>query len=155
MSSDLPSQLLSVFATDSEGTPETTLRSGDSIDSNGTAIPFDFERDAVSDDYLTQYHCGVAYLDAASWRHYLPMLGEFALRHLDSNSLVVGALIASLRPPDRDPSRLASLDSLQETVMRELLEILAYSLASVWQEEARQALDEWWINGARYRPKSG
>ena len=155
MSGELLSRMRSAFAADAEGTPQTTLRSGDSIDSYGAAIPFDSERDAVSHDYLTQYHCGVVYLDASSWRHYLPTLGEFAVRHLDSNSPVIGALIASLRPPDRDPPRLASLDPLQETVVRELLEILACSSASVWQEEARQAMDEWWIDGARYRPKSG
>jgi hypothetical protein len=150
---NLFSRLRSAFAADSERTPEITLRSGDSIDSYGTAVPFDSERDAVSDDYLTQYHCGVAHLDAGSWRHYLPALGQFALRHLGSNSLVVGALIASLRPPDRDPPRLASLDSLQESVMREVLDALAYTSASVWKAEACQALEEWWVDGALYRPK--
>jgi hypothetical protein len=56
---------------------------------------------------------------------------------------------------DRDPPRLESLDSVQEAAMRELLEVLAYSSASLWQAEACQALEEWWIDGALYRPRSG
>jgi hypothetical protein len=74
--------------------------------------------------------------------------------NLESHSLVVEALIASLRPPDRDPPRLGSLDSVQAGVVRELLEVLAYSPKSVYQAQACQALEEWWIEGALYRPTS-
>jgi hypothetical protein len=154
MADNLTGRLETTFATDLAKTPATTLRSGDSVDSYGASIPFDPEIDVVSDDYLTKYCWGVTYLDAESWRYYLPALGAFALRHLESNSLVVDALIASLRPPDREPPRLGSLDSVQEAVVRELLEVLAYSPESAHQAEACQALEEWWIDGALYRPTS-
>jgi hypothetical protein len=154
MTDDLTERLEAGFATDLAKTPATTLRSGDSVDSYGESIPFDREIDVVSDDYLTKYCWGVTYLDAESWRYYLPALGAFALRHLESSSLVVGALIASLRPPDREPPRLGSLNSVQEALVREVLEVLAYSPKSVYQAEACQALEEWWIDGALYRPTS-
>jgi len=155
MATDLIARLLAAFATDLSKTPSMTLRAGNSIDSYGATIPFDPEVDVVCDDYLTKYPWGVSHLDVQSWRHYLPSLSAFALRHLDSNSLVTDALIASLRPPDRDPPRLGSLNPAQEGVVREVLEALAYSSSSVWQAEACQALEEWWIDGALYRPRSG
>lgn len=154
MAQDLIARLEAAFAADRTITPATTLRSGDFLGSYCTTIPFDLEMDVVSADYLTKYCGGVIFLDAASWRHYLPALGSFALRSLNSSSPVVEALIASLRPPDRDPPRLASLDSIQEALMRELLETLAFRAESVYQAEACQALEEWWIDGALYRPAS-
>src|SRR5690242_2519362 len=114
MAHDLIARLQAGFAADLTRTPATTLRSGDSLDSYGGSIPFDREVDAVCDGYLARYCWGVNYLDAESWRYYLPALGAFALRHLESSSLVVDALIASLRPPDREPPRLGSLDPVQE-----------------------------------------
>ena len=53
--------------------------------------------------------------------------------------------------PDRDPPRLASLNATQQSVMKDVLEVLAYSPDSIWQAEACQALEEWWIDGALYR----
>jgi hypothetical protein len=64
----------------------------------------------------------------------------------------VGALIASLRPPDRDPPRLASLSPAQEKVIRELLQVLAFGEGSAWQRDACQALEKWWIENPLYRP---
>jgi hypothetical protein len=58
----------------------------------------------------------------------------------------------SLRPPDREPPRLASLSPAQERVVRQLLEVLAFAEDSVWQENACQALEEWWIENPLYRP---
>jgi hypothetical protein len=94
---------------------------------------------------------GIPHLDPASWRHYLPALGALALDSLLSGSSAVSGLIQSLRPPDRDPPRLASLDKVQEAVIRELLEALAFSSESIWQAQACQALEEWWIENSLYR----
>jgi hypothetical protein len=58
----------------------------------------------------------------------------------------------SLRPPDREPPRLASLSPAQERVVRQLLEALAFAEDSVWQADACQALEEWWIENPLYRP---
>jgi hypothetical protein len=153
MAPDLPARLLAAFASDLAEPPAMTLRSGDACDSYGPPLPAEHEIDVVSDEYLTRYASGVAHLDAGSWRHYVPALGELALRHTDSNSMVVSAFIQSLRPPDRDPPRLGSLNSVQEDVLREVLEVLAYSPKSIWQAEACQALEEWWIEPALYRPR--
>ena len=54
---------------------------------------------------------GLAYLDAQSWRHYLPRLIDYALRRPDDPAMVAEALVRSLRPPDRYPPRLASLSN--------------------------------------------
>ena len=155
MAHDLTARFREVFAADLALVPPMTLRQGDAIDSYGTAPPRSETGDTVTDSYLEQYSCGLAHLDAASWRHYLPSLADLAQRHVGSNSNAVGALIASLRPPDRDPPRLASLTSSQEAAIRELLELLAFSPNSGWQTEACQALEEWWIEGALYRAKAG
>ena len=132
-----------------------TLRQANAIDSYASAPAPDPAADAVSDTYLEQYCWGLPHLDPASWRHYMPALAEFALRHIGTNSNAVGSLIHSLRRPDRDPPRLASLTSAQEAVVRELLEMLAFSPESAWQAEACQALEEWWIENPRYRAQAG
>ena len=43
-------------------------------------------------------------------------------------------------------SRLRSLSAIEEAVVREVLEVLAHSVESIWQAEACQALEEWWID---------
>lgn len=154
LADDFGARFREAFAADLGSIPQMTLRQADAIDSYAETPPLDRATDAISDTYLEQYSCGVAHLDAASWRHYLPALAEFAQRNLRSNSNVVGSLIASLRPPDRDPPRLASLNATQESLVRELLELLAFSPESTWQGEACQALEEWWIEGSLYRPKA-
>jgi hypothetical protein len=148
---DLIAQLTVAFAGDLECPPRMTLRSGDAVDSFGVKQPYYVELDAVTDQYLSRYTWGMAHLDAESWRHYLPSFAAFALRNLQSNEVVVTAFIQSLRPPDRDPPRLASLSAAQQSVMKDVLEVLAYSPDSIWQAEACQALEEWWIDGALYR----
>jgi hypothetical protein len=152
MSSALAARFRDAFASDLATAPGMTLRQGDAIDSYAQAPFFDAAADAISDAYLEHYCWGLAHLDAASWRHYLPALAELAERHLGVSSNAVGSLIASLRPPDRDPPRLASLSAAQEALVRELLEVLAFSPGSIWQAEACQALEEWWIEDAQYRP---
>jgi hypothetical protein len=137
---ELAAALKVVFAADLAIRPATTLRSGDAEDSYGAEIPFDPDLDIVTDDYLERFSFGVSYLDAASWRHYLPALGTHALKYRSEGSNAVGALIASLRPPDRDPPRLASLSPAQENVIRELLDVLAFAEDSVWQRDANGQL---------------
>jgi hypothetical protein len=131
-----------------------TLRQGDAIDSGKTPPPRDAS-DVVSNDYLEKYCWGMAYLDPVSWRHYLPAFAELAQRCFNSRSNAIDHLINSLRPPDRDPPRLASLTPLQEAVIRELLEFLAFSAESAWQDQAIQTLEEWWVEDAHYRAKAG
>jgi hypothetical protein len=46
-------------------------------------------------------------------------------------------------------------EQVQERMMRDVLEALAYSSSSGWQDEACQALEEWWIDGALFRPREG
>ena len=60
-----------------------TLRGGDALDRDQPAPPFDVLVDAISDDYLEAHPWGSGWLDAASWRHYLPFMMEYALRHID------------------------------------------------------------------------
>ncbi len=148
---NLKRRLRNAFAVDAALSPALTLRGANAIDSYTEPPPFDAEQDACSPGYLEAHAWGIHHLDPASWRHYLPALGELALDSLSSGSSAVSGLIQSLRPPDRDPPRLASLDVAQETVIRELLEVLAFTPESIWQTEACQALEEWWIENPLYR----
>jgi hypothetical protein len=105
---------------------------------------------------LEQYaFWGLGYLDAQSWRHYLPRLIAYALRHPDDPHMVVEALVSSLRAPDRYPPRLSTLTADQEAVIVAFLEHVA--LRPEWtdlQQDAQQALEEWWLPNPRSRPTS-
>jgi len=130
-----------------------TLRGGNAVDSYDTAEPFDPAQDAPIDGYLEGFaFWGLGYLDARSWRHYLPRLIGYAFRRPDDPAMVVEALVRSLRPPDRYPPRLATLTADQEAVIVAFLETLALGddFAHV-RDDARQALEEWWLPGARHR----
>lgn len=131
-----------------------SLRGGDAADSYDEPPPFDAALDAITDDYLCRYTWGVGYLDPASWRHYLPHMIEHALRNHARGSDVADALLNSLRPPDREPSRLASLSTEQEAVVVEVLDFLAFAPDSRHQDLACQVLEEWWVPGALYRKPS-
>src|SRR5262249_60910870 len=64
------------------------------------------------------------------------------------------ALMRSWRRRDRYPPRLATLTAEQETVVVAFLETLALGDGSGhMQEDAQQALEEWWLPGARHRPR--
>jgi hypothetical protein len=152
---DLGARFREAFAAELAAAPPMTLRQGDAIDSFGVAPSPDEVLDAVADTYLERYCQGLPFLDPTSWRHYLPALADYAQRHLRSGSIVIDSLISSLRPPDREPPRLASLDAAQEGAVRGLLELLAFSPESTWHSQACQALEEWWIEDAQYRPKAG
>ena len=93
--------------------------------------PFDSARDEPTDEYLEGFaFWGLAYLDAQSWRHYLPRLIDYALRRPDDPAMVAEALVRSLRPPDRYPPRLASLSAEQEAVVTAFLEHVALGEAT-------------------------
>jgi hypothetical protein len=130
-----------------------TLRGGNAVDSYDQAEPFDAERDQPSDDYIEAFaFWGLAYLDAKSWRHYLPKLIDYALRRPDDPAMAVEALIRTLRPPDRYPPRLATLTPEQEAAIVAFLESVALEdRDDSLREDAQQALEEWWLPDARSR----
>lgn len=149
--SSLVAELFSAFAPEVAAAPSVTLRAGNDLDDYEQPSQFDPAADSICDAYLESYSWGIAHLDAASWRHYLPHLIEYALRHRHDNSLVVDALLSALRPPDRDPPRLASLSQRQESLITRFLEALAFGESSAHQDLACQVLDEWWVPNALYR----
>ena len=119
---------------------------------------YDHVLDEPTDAYLERYtFWGQTFLDAASWRHYLPHWIDYAVRHAtDRTTMVVDGLLASLRPPDREPPRLASLTREQEAVVVTLLQHAASGSDPVYDAVlARQVLEEWWMPNARFRPARG
>lgn len=60
----------------------------------------------------------------------------------------------SLRPPDRQPPRLASLNEKQEAVIAAFLLYLCFSGGSVNRDFACQVLEEWWLPDSLYRRRS-
>lgn len=143
------------FRADTEAVPPLTLRGGHAIDGYDEAEPFNDGRDEPTDAYIEAYaFWGLGYLDARSWRHYLPRLISYAFRRPDDPAMAVEAVIRSLRPPDRYPPRLATLTAEQEAVVVTFLEVLALGDHSGHsQDDAQQALEEWWLPGARHRPR--
>jgi uncharacterized protein DUF6714 len=142
------------FEADAQEPPALTLRGANGVDSYEQPARFDLTADEPTDAYLEGFaFWGLAYLDAASWRHYLPRLIDYAFRRPDDPAMVTEALVRSLRPPDRYPPRLASLSAGQESVVRSFLEEVALGdrFPHV-QFDAQQALEEWWLPNARARP---
>ena len=141
------------FRDDAATIPAMTLRGGAAVDGYAAPPAHDPEADEPSDAYLEAYaYWGLAYLDPGSWRHYLPGLIDYALRHLDDpGSMVTEGLLWSLRPPDREPPRLASLSGEQEAVVVATLDLLAFDERSVCREFAMQVLEEYWVPNALYR----
>ena len=151
--SELVSEAFAAFAAEVAAMPSLSLRAGNALDEYNEPPPFDASLDSISDAYLERFPWGIGFLDAASWRHVLPFLIEYALRNVERGSNVTDALLSSLRPPDREPPRLASLSVEQELVVTRFLDVLAFSKGSLHQELACQVLEEWWAPGALYRPK--
>ena len=146
-----------VFRSDLDAIPAMTLRGGSAVSGYDAPPPYDPDIDAPTDSYLETYAFdGVGFLDASSWRHYLPRLIDYALRNIASNApgtMAIDGLLWALRPPDRDPPRLASLTAEQEAVIVAVLDELAFAPDSVYQADAMQVLQEWWIPNALYRPR--
>ncbi len=160
MNQELIQNAYDVFHDNSVKEPPMTLRAGDAIDSYDIPPNYDEELDKLTDDYLQQYaYFALPFLDAISWRYYLPFLIDFALRHYTpeaapESSIVVEGTLSSLRPPDREPPRLAVLTTEQESVIIKFLDILAFDENSDYQDYAMQVLEEYWIQGALYREEN-
>ncbi len=143
-----------VFRADAETPPPLTLRGGNAVDGYDQPMAFDVAEDEPTDAYLEGFaFWGLVYLDAQSWRHYLPRLIDYASRHPDDPAMAAEALVRSMRPPDRYPPRLATLTGEQEDLVRSFLEHIAFGdgLPHL-QGEAQQALEEWWLPNPRSRP---
>lgn len=154
--SELLRKARDAFRTESAELPALTLRGANAVDGYDRPEPYDAEVDASSDEYLERFSFwAMPYLDARSWRHYLPRFIEYALAHPDDPAMVVEAVVRSLRPPDRVPTRLTTLSSDQEAVVTSFLELLALGDdADGPGGEARTALEEWWLPGTYLRPQS-
>ena len=148
------SRAFDAFRDDVANPPPLTLRGGNAVDGYDPPMPFDPVEDEPTDGYFERFaFWGLGYLDAHSWRHYLPRLIDYAFRHPDDPAMAIEALVRSLRPPDRYPPRLATLTADQESAVREFLEQAAMGDATPHlQTEAQQALEEWWLPNARCRP---
>ena len=139
------------FSAEASAVPTVSLRAGNALDDYRTPPPFDPALDAITDDYLRRYSWGIGYLDAFSWRHYLPHLIEHAVRCHPTGSDITDALLQNLRPPDRG-DRFAAMTVEQEAVVVRMLDLVAFSDASPHAAGAQVALEEWWAPGALYRP---
>ena len=148
----LSAAIFVAFEVDVAATPPMSLRAGNALDDGSKPPPNDKEADAPTDKYLEQYYWGLPHLDAASWRHVLPFLLDYALRHIKHPSNAVDGLLNSLRPPDRAPPRLASLSLEQERIVAQVLDVLCFSPESAYHELACQTTEEWWEPNAMYRP---
>ena len=104
-----------------------SLRGGAAVDDYHAAPQFDAEVDRPTPEYLEKYYRGIPHIDAVSWRYYLPILTEHALRNVAAaESNAVDAFLASLRPPDREPPRFASLTAELEGAVVAMLDTLAF-----------------------------
>ena len=141
------------FRDDLAGPPPLTLRGANAVDGYDEPEPYDPSVDAPTNEYLERYaFWAMPYLDARSWRHYLPRLIEYTLAHPSDEHMVTEALVRSLRPPDRVSPRLATLTPEQEAVIVELLKMIAVDERQHdAREDAIAALEEWWLPGARQR----
>jgi hypothetical protein len=141
------------FRVDLAAPPPLTLRGANAVDGYDEPDPYDQQIDAPTDEYLERFtFWAMPYLDAQSWRHYLPRLIEYALSHPADPHMVGEALVRSLRPPDRLSPRLATLDRKQEAVIVELLKLIAVDdRPHGARDDALAALEEWWLPGARAR----
>jgi hypothetical protein len=135
--------------------PALTLRGANAVDSFDHPEPFDAALDEPTDEYLERFaYWAMPYLDARSWRHYLPRLIEYALAHPEDPAMVVEATLRSLRPPDRVPTRLTTLSRPQEEAVIRFLEHFARSDDEWTRDEARMALEEWWLPDALARTEA-
>lgn len=141
---DLKRRLGAAFVPEVEQ-PGLSLRGGNAVDDYAVPPAFDPDLDAPTDAYFEQFHFGIIYLDAESWRYYLPLLLTYALEQRTSKtSAALDSFLFSLRPPDQDPPRFATLSDEQTALVVEVLEVLGYAPESLYQPDALQALDEYW-----------
>ena len=152
--SSIVERAFAAFAPDLASPPPLSLRGGSDVDSYRRAVPFDPVEDEPTDEYLERYASwGLIYLDAQSWRHYVPHVIAYAMRHTADRHMVVEGFIRTLRPPDQYPPRLATLTPEQEAVVTAFLEGLLVDPA--WghvHQDVQQALEEWWWPEPSSRP---
>jgi len=149
---EIASRAFEIFQLDGVVSPPMTLRGGNAIDGYSTPPPYNAQLDQPTDEYLERYHWGITFLDPLSWQYYLPYLITYAVRNFrDGTSMVIHNLLSSLRPPDQEPPRLASLSQAQERVIVSFLDVLAFDEESQWQVYALQVMEEYWLPNALYR----
>ena len=149
---ELAARAHAAFRADAALPPAMSLRGGVAVYGYDTPPAFDPALDEPSDAYLEAHAFdGLPYLDAASWRHYLPRLIDYALRHLERPSMATEGLLGSLRPPDREPPRLGSLSPEQEAAVVAVLDVLGFDERSAHRDLALQVLEEYWVPDALYR----
>jgi len=157
MHEDISRRAFEVFRAEVGAVPPMTLRGGDAVDRYDEPPPYDPAIDEPTDAYLEKCtHSGLAYLDTSSWRHYLPRLVDYALRHIHNRTpgaMAIDGLLSSLRPPDREPPRLGSLSPAQEAMVVAFLDALAFDENSVYQDFAMQVLEEYWVPHALHRER--
>ena len=152
---EITRRAFAVFHEDADRPPPLTLRGGERVDSYDFPEPYDPALDEPTDEYIERFAFhAMPFLDARSWRHYLPRLIDHAFRRPDEpTGLAAFALIHSLRPPDREPPRLATLTTEQERVITAFLEALARDAGYEHvREEVVRTLEEWWLPDASLRP---
>jgi hypothetical protein len=75
---DLVNRVYEVFHSDTSASQALTLRGANAVDSYSRPMPFDPAEDSPTDQYLEGCaFWGLGYLDAHSWRHYLPRLIDY------------------------------------------------------------------------------
>ena len=148
---DLAIRIVAVFADALASAPTMSLRAAGEIDAGMAPSLHDAERNSPSVAYLEKHAYDLPFLDAKSWKHYLPLLLAVAVSNAEAAPNAVDGLLSSLRPPDRQPPRLASLSAEQEQVLVAVLEFLAFSENSSHSDAACTALEEWWGESPLYR----
>jgi len=132
--------------------PVMSLRGGNAADDSEPVPSYEPALDTVTPVYLETYFFGLAQLDSASWRFYLPHFLSYALENVGNTaSNAIESFLFSLRPPDRDPPRFGALSYEQRQAVVSVLDQLAFSDHSAWKEPAIIALEEYWAPGATYR----
>ena len=129
----------------SDSPPRLSLRAGNALDDYATPPPFDPALDRPTGEYIEAFHFGIHHLDPESWRYYLPILLNYAISEMTSEvSQALDTFFFSLRSPDRDPPRFASLSPEQSATVEAVLEAVGFTEGSRYQEEALEALQEYW-----------
>src|SRR5439155_13353133 len=91
-------QAFEAFRADATAPPALTLRGANALDGYDRPTPFDPAADEPTDAYLEGFaFWGITYLDARSWRHYLPRLIDYSFRRQNDPAMVTEALVRSLR----------------------------------------------------------
>ena len=130
-----------------DAAPSISLRAGNALDEYREPPPFDLALDRCDAAYIERFHWGIHFLDPDSWLHYLPELLLHALREMSAGeSSALDTFLFSLRPPDRDPPRFTRLSAEQHAVVVDVLEAIGFSPDSRYQEEALEALQEYWLD---------